>query len=463
MAFVLEAVRAAGIERCVAVVGHGADEVRASLSPEADPPSAEGKGLAYAEQPRPRGTGDAVARAKEAAAGAGHVLVLNGDIPLVTAETVRGVMAHHLRSGADLTVLTARVDDARGLGRLQRDAAGRPVGVVEVADMEGPSAPTGARPGEGPAEVNAGIYAFRAQWLWPRVGCLPASAGGERYLTSLVGIAAREGAALETVAAADAAEGLGINDRLQLAKVEAILRERIRRRHLLAGVTMVDPQSTYIDADVTIGEDTVIYPNTTLRGRTAVGRDCAVGPNSLLVDSTLGDRCRVVASVLEGAVLESDVEVGPFSHLRPGSYIATGAHIGNFAETKNARLGRHVKMGHFSYIGDATVGEEANIGAGTITCNYDGVTKHRTVIGEGAFIGSDTLLVAPVTVGENAATAAGAVVNRDVPPNSLAVGAPARIRSRRGAARLAPPGSAAGGRRRRAAAPISPPRAHDRK
>ncbi len=245
------------------------------------------------------------------------------------------------------------------------------------------------------------------------------------------------------------------------ASSSPILRQRIRHRHLLAGVTMVDPASTYIDADVTIGEDTVIYPNTTLAGRTAVGRGCAIGPNSLLMDSTVGDRCRVVASVLEGAVLEAEVEVGPFSHLRPGSYIATGTHIGNFAETKNARLGRNVKMGHFSYIGDALVGDDVNIGAGTITCNFDGVAKHQTIIGRGAFIGSDTMLVAPVNVGEGAATGAGAVVNHDVPANSMAVGVPARIRSRRGAARGAAAGRQKG--RGRGTASAGPPQSKSRK
>ncbi|MDH5201474.1 MAG: bifunctional UDP-N-acetylglucosamine diphosphorylase/glucosamine-1-phosphate N-acetyltransferase GlmU, partial [Candidatus Bathyarchaeota archaeon] len=228
----------------------------------------------------------------------------------------------------------------------------------------------------------------------------------------------------------------GINDRVQLAEAEQVMRERIRRRHLLAGVTMVDPASTYIEADVTIGQDTVIHPNTTMGGGTVVGAECEIGPNSIVRDSSLGARCRIVASVVEGATLEEEVEVGPYSHLRPGSYLCRGVHVGNLAEVKNARLGPNTKMGHFSYIGDAEVGADVNIGAGTITCNFDGVRKQRTVIEDGAFIGSDTMLVAPVTVGRGARTGAGSVVNRDVPPGSTALGAPARVRraqaSRRG-------------------------------
>jgi len=218
---------------------------------------------------------------------------------------------------------------------------------------------------------------------------------------------------------------------LSRPRAQALARQRLCQDLMLAGVTIVDPATTYIEDGVSVGAETVIHPNTVISGRTRIGRACQIGPNTIVSDSTIGDRCRVVASVVEGAVLEGDVSVGPFSHLRPGSHLAGGVHIGNFAEVKKARLGRGAKMGHFGYVGDAQVGDEANIGAGTVTCNFDGVSKHRTIIGQGAFIGSDTMLVAPVRVGDGAITAAGSVVKRDVPADTLAVGIPARIQSKR--------------------------------
>jgi bifunctional UDP-N-acetylglucosamine pyrophosphorylase/glucosamine-1-phosphate N-acetyltransferase len=231
------------------------------------------------------------------------------------------------------------------------------------------------------------------------------------------------------VVAQEPAEVRGINDRVQLAEAEATLRDRIRRAYMLSGVTIVDPASTFIDAGVTIGADTVIEPGTHLTGATSVGAECTIGPGSHLRDSRVGDRCAIRYSMIEESTVEADVDIGPYSHLRPKSYICEGAHIGNFAEVKAARLGKRTKMGHHSYIGDADVGDDVNIGAGTITANYDGVSKHRTTIGDGAFIGSDTMLVAPVRVGAGARTSAGSVVNRDVPDGMMAIGAPARIRS----------------------------------
>jgi len=215
---------------------------------------------------------------------------------------------------------------------------------------------------------------------------------------------------------------------LSRPRAQALARQRLCQRLMLAGVTIVDPATTYIEDGVSVGAETVVHPNTVVSGRTRIGRACHIGPNAIVSDSTIGDRCRVVASVVEGAVLESDVGVGPFSHLRSGTYLASGVYVGNFAEVKKSRLERGAKMGHFGYVGDAQVGVEVNIGAGTVTCNFDGVSKHRTIIDQGAFIGSDTMLVAPVRVGEGASTGAGSVVNRDVPPNTVAVGVPVRIR-----------------------------------
>jgi bifunctional UDP-N-acetylglucosamine pyrophosphorylase/glucosamine-1-phosphate N-acetyltransferase len=217
---------------------------------------------------------------------------------------------------------------------------------------------------------------------------------------------------------------------LSRPRAQALARQRLCQRLMLAGVTIVDPATTYIEDGVSVGAETVVYPNTVLLGRTRIGGACQIGPNTIVSGSTIGDRCRVIASVVEQAVLENDVSVGPFSHLRSGAHLASGVHVGNFAEVKKSRLGRGVKMGHFGYVGDAQVGDEANIGAGTVTCNFDGVSKHRTIIGRRAFIGSDTMLVAPVKVGDGASTGAGSVVNRDVPPDAVVAGVPARVRRR---------------------------------
>jgi bifunctional UDP-N-acetylglucosamine pyrophosphorylase/glucosamine-1-phosphate N-acetyltransferase len=222
-----------------------------------------------------------------------------------------------------------------------------------------------------------------------------------------------------------------IVEALSQPRAQALVRQRLCQRLMLAGVTIVDPATTYIEDSVAVDAQTFIYPNTVISGRTRIGRACQIGPNSIVSDSTIGDRCRVVASVVEGTVLEDDVGVGPFSHLRSGTYLASGAYVGNFAEVKKSRLGPGAKIGHFGYVGDAQVGDEVNIGAGTVTCNFDGVSKHRTIIGQGALIGSDTMLVAPVRVGDGASTGAGSVVNRDVPPDTVVVGMPARIRRRR--------------------------------
>ncbi|MBM2827134.1 MAG: Bifunctional protein GlmU [Dehalococcoidia bacterium] len=289
-------------------------------------------------------------------------------------------------------------------------------------------------------EINVGVYCFSASWVWTYLSHLPISPTGEYFITDLIAIASQSGMNVESVALKASEEGMGINDRVQLAKAEAILRHRIRERLMLAGVTILDRSSTFIDAQVEIGQDTVIYPNTTISGGSKIGERCHVGPNSIVIDSTIGSGCRVISSMIESSVLEEDVEVGPFSHIRPESYIGAETHIGNYAEVKKSRLGRGVAMGHFSYIGDAQVGNNVNISAGAITCNFDGVEKHETVIGNDAFIGCDTMMVAPVTIGDRAYTGAGAVVIHDraytgagtvvihdVPPDTLVAGVPARV------------------------------------
>ena len=278
-------------------------------------------------------------------------------------------------------------------------------------------------------ECNSGILCFQAKWLWSRLEQLPVK-HGEQYLTDLVELAVAEGRTV-TALDADPDQVMGIDDRARLAWSETEMRARINEQWMLAGVTMLDPATTYIEACVTIGADTIILPDTLLRGKTVIGRACKIGPNAVIEDSVIGDRCTVKASFFEGATLEDDVDVGPFAHLRNGAYLCRHVHMGNFGEVKNSRLGPGAKMGHFSYLGDADVGADVNISCGVITCNYDGRNKHKTVIGQGAFIGSDTLLRAPVTIGMEAVTGAGSVVTHDVPDGALVYGVPARLKETR--------------------------------
>ena len=375
-------------------------------------------------QQTPRGTGDAVLAARPMLEGAsGCVLVLNGDLPLLTGETLRSLMERHEASGAALTLLTAEEAPQGELGRIVRDPAGRITAIVEARE---------ASPEErNIREVNGGVYAFRGEALWPHLDALQPSSNGEVYLTDVVALAAQAGEHVDAVPVEDPTELLGVNNRVHLAQAEAVLRQRLRSHWMLAGVTLVDPASTFIDADVEIGQDTVVYPNTHLYGTTRVGRGCSLGPNTMVANSVVGEGCCIVASMLEGATLEAGVNVGPYSHLRPGTHVEQDVRVGNYVEVKESRLGRGTRVGHFSYIGDATVGRDVNVGAGTVTCNFDGAAKHRTIIEDGALIGSDTMLVAPVRVGQRAVTGAGAVVTRDVGPEALVTGVPARERRRR--------------------------------
>jgi bifunctional UDP-N-acetylglucosamine pyrophosphorylase/glucosamine-1-phosphate N-acetyltransferase len=314
-------------------------------------------------------------------------------------------------------MLSGRDVNARGFGRILRNAQGAVHGVVEEGE-----ASAGER---SLLDINPGVYVMRENWLWPALAKVQPSPKGEFYLTELVKMAAEAGGVLD-IPIDDPSEWIGVNTRVHLAEAEAALRARINRGWMEAGVTMIDPATTYIQADVEIGADTTILPNTRLEGATRIGCGCQIGPDTTLRDATLGDRCRVQVAVVEGARLADEVTVGPFAHLRKGAVLERGVHMGNFGEIKNSTLGPGTKMGHFSYVGDASIGAEVNIGAGTITCNFDGTKKNPTVIGDGAFIGSDTMLVAPVKIGRGARTGAGAVVTRDVPENTLAVGMPAR-------------------------------------
>ncbi len=417
---VVEATREAAIDNCIVVVGPdaAADLVR----------TAAGDGVSFAVQKQRLGTGDAVASARDAAGEAEYVLIMNGDVPLVLPSTLTRLMAAvERRDGAnepvwpDLALLTAEVAvEAYGFLELTGNRVTSIVETKETDEIDRAAL----------VHINSGQYAVRADWLWAHLPRIEPAANGERYLTQLATMAHAEGNPAFAVRAADPNEVRGINDRVQLAEAEEILRHRIRRAHMLAGVTIVDPASTFIDAGVSIGAETTLEPGIHLRGATTIGSGCTIGPTTDVRDSSIGDACVVRYSTIDESTLEAHVEMGPYSHLRPGSYICEGVHIGNYVEVKASRLGPRTKMGHFSYIGDAEVGADVNIGAGTITANYDGEKKHRTKIGDGAFIGSDTMLVAPVNIGAGASTSAGSVVNRDVPPGMIAIGAPARIRAR---------------------------------
>ena len=281
-------------------------------------------------------------------------------------------------------------------------------------------------------ELAAALYAFDAEWLRRRIASLrPSDTTGELYLTELVRLAREDGRLVSAIAFDDDGRFDGINDRSQLAQAEWALRVRLNERHMAAGVTMRDPSTVYVDWDVELAPDVELEPNVVLKGRCSVGQGTVIGSGTQLIDSRVGERCRVWASIVESSEIEDEASVGPFAHLRPGSVVGRGAEVGNYAELKNARLGAGAKQHHVSYLGDAEVGERANIGAGTITANYDGTRKHRTTIGAGAFVGVDTMIVAPRDIGAGARTGAGAVVTRDVPPGKLAVGVPARIREPR--------------------------------
>ncbi len=409
--YAVDAAKFAGVENAVVVIGHQGEQVRALLQ----------ERVQFAEQPTQRGTGDAVKCARNLLEkNSGHVLVFYADMPLLKPETIRALVEKHLATNATLTMLTVISNDTMSFGRIVRDANGKAVRIVEEVE---------ATPAEFAIhEINPGVYCFNAAWLWENLEKIqPSAKKGEYYLTDLLQMAIAQNARVETETITDVAQCVGINTRVHLALAEKIMRERIRERVMLDGATLLDPASTFIDADVEIGQDTVVFPNTHLQGKTRIGADCSIGPNAIISNSVIGDSCSIGPSVIESATLEDHVEMGPFCHLRPGAYLSRHVHLGNYAEVKKSRLGEGVHMGHFSYMGDADVGAHTNIAAGTITCNYDGKNKHRTIIGENVFIGCDSMLVAPLTIGDNARTGAGAVVTKDVPADSLAVGVPARV------------------------------------
>lgn len=374
----------------------------------------------YVAQPLPIGSGDALMRARDAVGGARNVLVMYGDVPLVLPGTLKRLMRRHIDAEACATILTSTAADPEGKGRVVRGAGGDIVKVVEQPDADEQTLAV--------REVNCGIYCFRAAWLWDNLAALSPSASGEVYLTDLIAVAAKQAPPVAWESSDDPDETMGVNDRAQLADAEAVMRDRIRRHWLLQGVTMPHPESVYIDHAATLGQDTIVMPNTHIVGAARIGSDCRIGPNSVIENSDIGDDCQVTASVVRDSTIDANVDVGPFSLIRRGAHIHSEAYIGFSSEVKNSRVGPRSKIGHFGYMGDATLGADVNIGAGTATCGYDGVSKHETHIGDGAFIGCDTMLVAPVAIGDRAYTGAGAVITKDVPDDALVFGVPAKAR-----------------------------------
>jgi len=407
------------VDACLQATGQGPYVV---IGPEMEGLKDSAQGAAgFVEQTHRLGSGHAVLQARQVLQGrCDRLLVTSVDMPLLTGESLGRLTTVQAESESVLALMTITSDQSRGFGRIIRDGAGRITGIVEESQATADERAV--------HEFNVGAYCFDAPWLWESLSRLPAASIGEYYLTDLVGIAVSQDRPIATVRLEDASEAIGINTQEHLAEAEAALRRRINREWLLNGVSMIDPATTYIGPEVELGSEIVIHPNTHLEGGTVVGRGCRLGPDTIVRDSILGEGCRIEASLVEGATLEDQVTVGPFSHLRPGAHLGQGVHIGNFGEVKNSRLGAGVKMGHFSYIGDAELGDRVNVGAGTITCNFgrDG-KKNQTVVGADVFIGSDSMLVAPLRIGEGAATGAGSVVTKDVPERALAVGVPARV------------------------------------
>jgi bifunctional UDP-N-acetylglucosamine pyrophosphorylase/glucosamine-1-phosphate N-acetyltransferase len=406
------------------IVGHQAAQVEAAVRQELDE-----HGAVFIIQAEQRGTGDAVMSARDALANANStLLVLSGDVPLVRAETLGALVQQHRTHrgrGAACTMLTVRLEDPTGYGRIVRDEDGRFQKIVEQKD---------ATPEERQIkEINAGIYCFETRSLFRALERVqPANAQGEYYLTDVPSILRADGEDMSIFQHTDAREVSGINTRVELAEFERILRQRTLRRLMLdSGVTFIDPAHTYVSMDAQIGRDCVIYPDVHIEGNTIIGDDCEIRAGTRITDSRIGngvhikDHCVIVESEISDGCT-----VGPSAHLRMSAKMETGATVGNFVEVKKSRIGRKSKAMHLTYLGDATIGEKTNIGAGTITCNYDGKNKHETVIEDEVKIGSNTMLVAPVRVGRNSVTGAGSVVTKDVPPDTLVAGVPAKIKKR---------------------------------
>lgn len=402
------AARQAGAARIALVVGHQAEKVREYFAGDQD--------ISFAVQQEQLGTGHAVACAQSLLSGVGgKTLILCGDVPLIRPATLRGMLARHEARQATVTVLTTYVANPYGYGRVVKGEGENILRIVEEKDATDQEKEL--------TEINSGIYCVDTAFLFTAVqGLDNDNTQGEYYLTDIVSAATAQGGLCVSFSIADPDELMGVNDRIQLADAAGLLRKRINETLMLAGVTLVDPSATYIEAGIEIGRDTVIHPNVHISGATTIGDRCTIEPSVMIRDCRLGDEVTIKSgSVLTEAVLHDRVAVGPMAHLRPGTELMDQVKIGNFVETKKTVMGCGSKASHLTYLGDATIGKNVNVGCGTITCNYDGVKKHRTVIEDEVFVGSDVQFVAPVTVGRNSLIAAGTTVTQDVPPDSLAI------------------------------------------
>lgn len=411
----LESAKAVSNRKPVVVIGHGATQVKEALGDSVD----------YAIQEKQLGTGHAVQQA-EAILGDfdGLVLVISADMPLFRKETLASLIQTQVGNTGPMSLLTVKGEDSRGFGRIIRGVDNSVSAIVEEADatLEELSI----------REYNVGAYCFQSAWLWQALKEIETSPKGEYYLTDVVEIARNQRKMVKAISVSEPYEAMGINNRIHLSEAITMLRQRINEKWMNEGVTIIDPATTYIEPDVLIGKDTTIWPNTFLKGRAWIGDNCQIGPNSIIQDSVVGHRSTILCSVMEYAIAENDVEMGPYCHLRKGAHLASQVHMGNFGEVKDSYLGQGTKMGHFSYIGNAKIGTNVNIGAGTITCNFDGTNKNPTEIGSDVLIGSDTMLVAPVKIGNRAKTGAGAVVTHDVAEGEVVAGVPARAMKKKG-------------------------------
>jgi bifunctional UDP-N-acetylglucosamine pyrophosphorylase / glucosamine-1-phosphate N-acetyltransferase len=403
-------------ERMLAVVSPGMVEMPAILG-------MEGQFETVVQDP-PRGTADAVRAALAVAPDVDYLVSLLGDNPLLTTEMVEQLLDHAIATASRITILSCQLDDAQSYGRINRNAIGQVTNIVEAKNDA---------PGErdGRTEINSGIMVLDAGWARGALDRLPVDAVTQEYLlTDLVEMAAAEHTPGESwpIATVEAPPevSIGVNNRVQQAEADAIVRDQVRRRLMMDGVTMIGAETIFIDEDVTIGQDTVLLPGTIILGTSRIGSGCRIGPNTVLDHVEIGDNVTVQSSTIEHSRMEDGSDAGPYAHIRGGSVIGEGAHVGNYAELKNTVFGRGAKSGHVSYLGDATIGERVNIGAGSITANYDGVRKNQTIIEDGAFIGCDTMMIAPLTIGAGAKTGAGSVVTKDVAEGSTVVGIPAR-------------------------------------
>ncbi|MCL6473147.1 MAG: bifunctional UDP-N-acetylglucosamine diphosphorylase/glucosamine-1-phosphate N-acetyltransferase GlmU [Firmicutes bacterium] len=403
---VLDSAEKLGPERTIVIVGHLHKMVREALS---------GVNVEFVHQSERLGTGHAVAQVEQVLEGFdGVVIVLSGDTPLIRAQTLEKLLEMHLSSGAAATIITSQMDNPSGYGRIVRSPEGTVLSIIEEKDATDEERAI--------TEVNTGTYCFNKEKLFSALKRVKSdNKQGEFYLTDVIGILRDQGEKVMASRIDDPSEVMGVNNRAQLAEAEKEMRRRINEELMLSGVTIIDPDTTYISAKVEIGKDTIIHPMTFISGKTKIGEGCNIGPMSRLIDCKIGNNVLIENSVVRQSIIEDGASIGPFSHIRPETLVRAGAKIGGFVEVKKSEIGRGSKVPHLSYLGDTEVGDCVNIGAGTITCNYDGTDKHKTVIEDEAFIGSDTMLVAPVKVGKGSYTGAGSVITKDVPADSLAV------------------------------------------